>query len=236
MPTRGLYRIFYSPGEVFQRADARPWLLPMLACIVIALALNTMIIETMGMGTLTRNQFESKPKLMDSLGREAVDRAVADAETNPGRKLMAYTASVLGVPMVMCLIAALTLGILTATGAASKFPAVLGAVSWPTYAGLVVTFFGSALFLIAAKDYSGVDPAGMVVLNASLFFDRETVPGWLLSIARSVDVVTYWTMFLQVIGLRQLSTSVSAAQAWIAVIIVYLLGVVFRAAAAILVT
>jgi hypothetical protein len=227
-PLRGLYTIFFSPSDTFVRTDARPWLLPLCASVLIAVLLNTMIIQMMGMGTVVRNQLEANPKVADALGPEGMNRAVEDAE-KPVRKFFAYAGPAIAVPLILILVAAVTYGLLMATGAVSTFSAVLGAVSWATYAVMVVTFLGSAVFLMATKDYAGVDPQGMLMLNASMFFDRSS-PGWLRAVARSVDLVAFWSMFLQVVGLRRLSAQVSVTQATSVVIIVYLLGVGFRAA------
>jgi hypothetical protein len=229
-PFRGLLTIFYTPGDTFVRADARPWLVPLFATVILALALNTMLIQVMGAGTLVRNQLEANTRVAELVGAEGVNRAAQDAETNAGRRFFMYAGAAVGVPLMIALISAITFGLLLATGAITTFPAVLGAVSWSSYAVMAVTFLGSALFLITTRDYTGVDPQGMLLLNASIFFERATTPGWLRAVARSVDIVAFWSMFLQITGLRRLSAQVSVAQATSIVIIVYLLGVGFSAA------
>ncbi|MDZ4798517.1 MAG: YIP1 family protein [Bryobacteraceae bacterium] len=201
-PLRGLITIFFSPAETFVRAERRPGLIPLIASMLLALALHVMIVEVTGPGGST----------LDRIARPAA-----------------------GVPLTVCVLACVAYGLLRATGGVTTFAAVLGAFAWSTYVVMVVTFIGSAIYLTVVKDFSGVQPHDMQMLNASIFFDRVTTPGWLRSVAASVDLVTYWSLFLQVTGLRRLSAQVSMVQAASVVIILYFVGVLIRAAAAMMV-
>jgi hypothetical protein len=92
-----------------------------------------------------------------------------------------------------------------------------------------VTAIGSAIFLAAVKDYSGVNPQHMLMANASVFLDKETTPAWLRAIASGIDAVAFWSLYLQTVALRVLSPQVSTGQAATVVIGVYIVFILCKA-------
>jgi hypothetical protein len=119
-------------------------------------------------------------------------------------------------------------------GGESKFSAVLGAVSWAAYAVTVVMLIGSAVFLAAVNDYSGVDARNLVMLNASIFFDPQTTSGPVRALARGFDLIQFWAIYLESAGIVALSQRVTMKQALTAVIAVYILWVLVQAGFAML--
>jgi hypothetical protein len=211
-PIRGLLTIFFSPAETFERAGPRPWLVPMIAVALLALLINVAVIQVMGMGTIVRNQIEANTKIAESLGPEKINQMAQDADSGP-RKAITYAMAVVGAPVFVLCIAGITFGALLVTGATTKFHAVVGATAWSAYAVLAVTAVGTLVFLAAVKDFSGVDPQNMLMLNGSIFFDRQTSPAWLRSLAGGVDLIAIWGLFIRALGLTRLSERVSMAQA-----------------------
>ena len=100
---------------------------------------------------------------------------------------------------------------------------MLGAGSWATYAVMVLTTIGSAVFLSLTKDFSGVDPRGMLMLNAGAFLDKSSTSPVIRALAGGFDLVSFWSMFLQIVGLQRLSQRVTLGQAAGVVITLYAL-------------
>jgi len=228
-PLAGLLTIFFSPADTFDNAGPRPWLVPMIASALLALTLNIMVIQIMGMGTIVRNQLESNTKLADQMGPEKINEAVQRAENSSVQKNISYAAALCGIPLVLAVLAGITFGALAITGASTRYSAVLGASAWATYAVMVVTTIGSAAFLSMTKDFSGVDPRGMLMLNAGAFLDKSTTSPVVRALASGFDLVAFWSMFLQIVGLQRLSQRVSLGQAAGVVITLYVLYVAGKA-------
>lgn len=228
-PLSGLLTIFFSPADTYDSAGPRPWLVPLVAAILLSIIVNVMTINIMGMGTIVRNQIESNQKIADQLGPEKINEMVQAADNSQGRKILTYLAGVIAIPVILAVIAGITYGALSATGAITTFSATLGASAWATYAVMVVTTIGAAIFLSLTKDFSGVDPRGMIMLNLGAFLDKSTTSPVVRALAGGIDLVQFWSMFLQVIGLKRLSQQVSTGQAVGVVVTLYLLFVAGKA-------
>lgn len=222
-PLAGLLTIFFSPADTFDTAGKRPGIVPMIAAALLASLMSFMTVQVMGMGTIVRNRLESNTKLAEQMGPEKVNEAVQRAESSNAQKIISYVAPALVLPLVIVVIAGVTFGALAITGASTTYNAVLGAVAWSFYAVMVVTTIGSAIFLALTKDFSGVDPNGMIMLNAGAFMDKSSTSPVVRALASGIDLVAFWSMFLQVVGLKRLSQRVSTGQAVGVVVTLYVL-------------
>jgi hypothetical protein len=233
-PWLGLLSIFYSPRETFNPAAKRPWLIPLVAATLIALMMQMMIVNVIGIGTLTRNSLEANPRIAEQLGPEGINRIVQQAEQSTTQKVLMLGGTLVAIPVMLMITAGLILGVLMIAGGESRFSAVFAAVSWATYAVTVVMLIGSAIFLAAVKDYSGVDARNLVMLNASIFFDPQTSSGPVRALARGIDLIQFWAIYLESAGIVALSQRVTMKQALTAAISVYVLWVLVQAGFAML--
>src|SRR4051812_5686978 len=99
-PYLGLLTIFFSPADTFDAAGPRPWLVPLVAAILLSIVINVMTINIMGMGTIVRNQIESNQKIADQLGPEKINEMVQAAENSQGRKIVTYLIGVIAIPLI----------------------------------------------------------------------------------------------------------------------------------------
>jgi hypothetical protein len=212
-PYPGLLSIFYSPDEAFPRGNRLAWLVPLTVACLMALVMNILIIQKVGMETLTRNQLQSNPSLVEKVGQKEIDRISQEAGQSTGRKLMVYAGSLFGPPVVMALIAGALLGFVALTGGDSRFPAMMTAVAYPGYAMMTVTLIAALITLAATKDYSTFDATQLIVLNPTLFMDRTTTNKALYSLARSLDLLAIWNVLLVSVGVSKMSTGVSFVKA-----------------------
>jgi hypothetical protein len=206
----------------------RPWLVPLVACCLLALLTNVIVINVVGMGTLMRTGIEASPRIAEQLGPEKIDQMVRDAETSSVRKYGSYAAALFGTPIFLCLVAGIAFGLLLATGAQTKFGSILAAEAFATYAVLVVTCIGTGIFLLAVKDYAGVDFQNILMLNAGAFLDKQTTAGWVRGLAGGIDLLAFWALFLKVVGYHKISERVSMTQAATVAIGMYLMLVLIK--------
>lgn len=228
MSVSGLWTIFFSPAETFVPSK-RSWLVPLVAACILSLLINVMVINIVGMGTIVRNQLESMPSIAEQLGPEGIDKAVNDAESSGARKIFTYLGALFGVAIAVAIVAGVTYGVFMIMSAGTTYMSVFTACAWSTYAYLVVQLIGSAIFLAAVNDYRGIDPQRLVLLNPSIFLDRETINRFLFSLAGSFDLISFWTLYLQALGIHKLSTGVSMKQSLGVVITLWLIWILGKA-------
>ena len=235
-PLAGLLTVFFSPAATFRDAaqsGKRPWIVPMIACCLLALATNVMVVNVIGLETLTRTQLESKPQVAERLGPEAIDRISREAGESQARKWISYAAAFFFTPVILCLIAGLILGGLLMTGAETNFSSTLTATSLTWYVYMVIQAIAMAIFLLAVKDFTGVDFTNPIMLNPSIFLDQTTTSPALYSLASSLDLVTFFVIYLLSLGLSSVSRGVTFSKALTVVVVlwvVYVLGKVGFAA------
>ncbi len=229
-PLRGLLTIFFSPGDTFVsagRSGKRPWLVPLIAACLIALAINVMVVHVIGMETIMRTQLESRPAIVEQMGQEKVDQMVRAAGESQTQLWIGRVMAVVGTIIFLCIAAGLILGGLMMTGAETNFAAVLTACAWAWYVYLAIQAIATAAFLAAVRDFSGVDVSSLIVLNPSMFLDRSSTSPALYSLVSSLDLLSFLAIFLMALGISKLSAGVSFGKAFAVVIVlwgVYVLG------------
>jgi hypothetical protein len=229
-PFKALAEIFYSPSDAYVSLKSkRPWVVPMLASIVMAILMNFMMITVMGIGTITRNRLESSPSLAERLGPAGINEAVRQAETSTVQKSMGYVGAMVAVPVMLCITAGLLLGVLMIMGTNTNFNMVLGASALSTFAVLVAMTLCTAVALAARSgNYEGLNPEQMVMLNVGAFLP-DTVPKFLRGLASGIDLIGFWGVYMQSVGVSILSERVTLKQAFVASAVLYVLWTLVRA-------
>ena len=229
-PLWGLASIFFSPSETFAASrERRAWLVPVLAASMMGLILNIMVINVIGLETITRNELESRPQLAERLGQERLDEMARDAGASSTRKWISYASAAFMIPIGLCIVSGIILGGLLITGGSVDFRSVLTAAAWGAYASLTIQVLATAAFLSAVRDFSGVEVSNLIALNLSIFLDRSSTSPALYSIASSVDLLSFYNMFLMSLGISKLSAGMSFARAFSVVLALWALYVLARA-------
>ena len=60
---------------------------------------------------------------------------------------------------------------------------------------------GATLLVLALKGDWNVDPQTALATDVSVLFDPTAMPAALFSAARSLDLVSFWTIYLQAVGM-----------------------------------
>lgn len=210
-PFSGLLSIFYSPADAFAASGPRGWLVPLVAACLLLLVMNAVVINRIGIGTIVRNQLESSAKFSQQLGPEGINQAVQRAESSTAQKVMTYAGAPIGAAVVLAVLSGIYLGILLAAGGTTKYSAVFTAGAWTMYAVLAVTCAGTIATVYAMTDFQGVDVQRLFALNAGMFAgDSSPVLRALLS---GIDLLAFWGIFLNTVGLVKLSERVSTGLA-----------------------
>ena len=221
-PFAGLITIFYSPADTFAVPQKRGWLVPLLAACLLTFIMNAAIVQRVGLGTIVRNQLESNTSMAERLGPDGIAQAVERAETSSVQQTLTYVAPPIAVAVILAAMAGITLGLLLAAGGITKYSAVLTSGAWTMYAIMAVTCAGSLATVYSMSDFQGVDLQRVFALNAGMFAqDSSPVTRALLS---GIDLLAFWGIFINTVGLTKLSERVSTG---LALGVLILLHVVF---------
>ena len=161
--------------------------------------------------TIVRNQLESNERVASQLGPDGINKAVERAASSTVQKSMSYVGPLIAIPVMLAIFAGIALGCLIVTGAQTTFSTVLTACAWAAYAAAVVACAGMTAVVFSMTDFSGVDVRAMFALNAGIFAG-EGHPV-LKALLGGIDLIAFWSIFLQTVGVTKLSQRVSVAQA-----------------------
>jgi hypothetical protein len=201
----GLIEIFFSPGKVFDRVRERGMFLPaMIAVALLAVISMTTILNLVGLETMTRKQLESNPRTVEQLGPEKIDQIVAASNT-PTRKAMSYGAATIGSVVVLLALSGLFLGGLMLVGGKANYVQVLGAVSYAWFPYSLLITLMTTLILFITPDRDSLDIRNVVATNIGAFLDKEHTGKMMLSVANSIDLLSFGEMAFLGYGLSKVS-------------------------------
>lgn len=203
-----LQGIFLEPAETFRQIREKPnWLLPMLATILVAAVSSAVIVDRIGLETIIRNQFAGSARAQE-LSEEQVDALVEKAVEQPAMKILLYATPVMG-PIFLVLVCAslFMLGLYLMAGEA-KFAKVFS-VNAHTFFFYYVVYSGLSLIVVLlAQEPESIDLQNPLYSNPGFVVSRKDSPA-LYSLMSSLDVITFYHMFLLGLGLSTVTERVS---------------------------
>jgi hypothetical protein len=203
----GLFEIFFSPGKVFDRIRETGMFLPaFIAVMLLALTGYATVSNLIGVENIARKQIESNPRVVQQLGPEGVEKAVAQAGT-PARIAIGYTAVPIVTAIVLLIVAGVCLGGLSMTGSSPGFKRVLGAVSYAWLPFSILNVAMSALIVSLAPDRNALDIRNLTATNIGAFLNAETTSKAVMSFASSIDVISFAQIAFIGYGLSRVSRS-----------------------------
>jgi hypothetical protein len=226
-PIGNLFKIFYSPGEVFEfPVTEAGWILPLGFTSLLGCLLLLVITNSVDTRAMVRRELESRPELR--LGPDEIEK-VAQQSDSPSRRIVSYALAV-GVPLVVIpTMAGLLTGMLSLFDAKAEFPIVLSVTAYSYYAYYAVTFVLSASVLVLTKDKAGVDVNNLLKTSPRAFLDKSSTSKVFLSLASSVDVLSIAALFLIAFGLSKATARLPLKTALAAVTCLWLLYVAAKA-------
>ncbi len=187
----GLLQIFFSPGKVFDQVRERKMFLPgMLGVIFLAAVSFTMLINLVGMETLARKQFENSPRMAAQMTPQQMETAI-QASNTPLRKNIGYAAVIISTAVGLMALSGLALGGLTLMGAKVTYPQVLGATSYGWFPFAFLNLFMTTIILLVTPDRDSLNFQNLIATNIGAYLNKETTGKALLSVANSIDLISF---------------------------------------------
>lgn len=200
-----LARMFYDPSKVYAAIKERKLWLPAFAAVaLLALVSSMLIIQMVGMQTITRKQLESNQRIARQMGQEKIDEAVAKSDT-PVRRGIGYGVAVLGASLYLLVVSALCMGLLNMMDARMSYPQSLGILAYSAFPFSLITAIMSGLILLLAADRAELNLQNLIPFNPAAFMDAATTSKPLYSLASSMDLLSFGQIGLISFGYSKVS-------------------------------
>lgn len=189
--------IFWDPKAVFRDLAARPrWWTPILLLTALALLFNYVFSRLVGWGAFLARELASNPRTAE-LSPDQIDKLVRMQAGFVG--IFAYAAALLATAVVVTLVAAILLFLFRTIGAPDlNFRQALSITSYSWLPMVLYQLLALVVLCLAdPRDFNLKNP---LPFNAGWFLDPSSLPAWLVSLASSVDLFSFWVMALLALG------------------------------------
>ncbi len=191
--------VFFEPGKTFADIALRPTiLLPLVLIIVAGLTTSYFMTQKVGWERMFRHQAETNSRMqqMDPAAREqAIAMQVRIASVG------AYIGPIIVVPVICLIEAGLLLAVVAGIMSAPvRFKQVLAVVCWSGLIAVISSILTIVvIFLKNPDDFNMQNP---LAFNPAAFMDQQTSSKFLYSLASSLDLFSFWGIFLIATGLK----------------------------------
>jgi Yip1 domain len=188
--------IFFSPKATFEDIVRKPsWILPVILLTVFSSAVCFGINQRINWRTYVSQQIEKSPSAANMSAEQKEQRIEGGAKFSPP---FTYAIGLLA-PVISVLLVALVLwGAYNLLGGANThFGTSMGITSHAFLTGLVTSIL--YLLILYLKPFGTVDLDNPVAANLGSFLPDDTAK-WLLSLAKSIDIFSFWNLILLAIG------------------------------------
>lgn len=194
-----IFGVFFEPGKTFRDIAQRPtWLVPMILVIVAVIGVTSTIGQRIGWENVIRRQMENSSRVQQ-MSAEQRDQAVAmQMKFAP---VFGYVGALVGVPIYDLIAAAVLLGIAGGLmGGGMRFKQVFATVCWSGLPGVISAIL--TIVVLFLKNPDDVNIQNPIAFNLGAFMDPNTPAKFAYSLASSIDLFAFWTIFLLATGLK----------------------------------
>lgn len=192
-----LFGLYFSPGDAFRSILPRPMIwAPILAMMALHVAFTAAWVSRVDPHQFMRNQMEDSGQA-DRMSPEQLS-AVIDQQSGFFKVFAWVTAPIVVLAhIVIALVFLLVFKLFYSAPVA--FKQAWAVVVWTFLAtGLVTTPL--TLLVMGLKGDWNIDPAQALMANAAALLDKGDTPKALYSLAGSLDLISFWNIFLLATG------------------------------------
>jgi hypothetical protein len=222
--------LYVAPREGFQSLLARSsfWV-PLIGWMALSLAFTAVWMKNVDPRAYMRQQIEDSGRA-DKMPPEQLESIVeAQAKAFP---IMAWVGPVVFLPLGLLAVGGIFLFVFRFLfGGTVTFGQSMAVLAWAFLAlGVITTPL--TLAVLGLKDDWNLDPRTALQANASLFLDRASIPKPLYSLVESLDLFSFWTIFILAAGYGVANRKSTGWALWgvVGIWAVYVLGKVGLAA------
>ena len=192
-----LLGVFFQPQATFQAIGRKPtWLVPVLACVLLALITSFFVINKMGVANIMRSAMQGNPR---------ADEIIAMSEQSASTKVMMYVMAPVQVPLILLAMAGVFLLGLMLAGPEIGFKKVFSVVALSFFAYSFVASLLTAVTVATARDFANFDIRNPIATNVGFFLDPAESNKFLYNVASSIDILSFWFLYLLALGFAEVS-------------------------------
>jgi hypothetical protein len=188
--------VFFSPKATFDDIARRPsWILPVMLMTVLGIGVAFVLNQKVDWRDVASKRIEESPRAANMSAEQKEQQLAMSARISPG---IAYGFGLLGPILGVVIVAGVMLLAYNVIGGANAgFGAAMGIVSH----AFVVSILSSLLFILILylKPPGTVDLDNPIATNVGAFLPENT-PKALMSLGKSIDIFSIWTLLLISIG------------------------------------
>jgi hypothetical protein len=220
-----LVGVLVNPKKTFEDIVRNPgWMLPFAVAMLISLVITWSIGYRIGWRTVVEKQIERSSRADSLTAAQKEDQADKGAKVAP---IIAYVSVIVATPLVLLVTAGALLGVFNLLlGARVNFKAAFGIV---THAWMPQVILGLLAFLVMfIRPPDEIDIQNIVASNAGAFVGADAAK-WMLSLASTIDIFSFWTIALLAIGFASANPKkVTFGKALLCVVGAWLFYVLFK--------
>lgn len=209
---QNLIDLYFAPREAFTRIVRRPaFILPFIGHLVLALGFTAIWLGKVDAREFMKTQLEESGR-MEKIPPEQREAILERA--GPQMRTFGYVGPAVAVP-VMMLLAAGTLMFVYRFFYSSEvgFKQSLAIVAWSLFTVALVTT-PLLLLVFQLKGDWNLNPQELLQANLSLLVDKATTAKPLWALLTSIDLFTFWMVFLLACGFAVASRKTTGSAIW----------------------
>jgi len=217
--------VYFDPVKAFADIVARPqrWFIPLILVIVSAMVLIYCFSQHVGWEQMMKKQMETNTQLQN-LPPDQKEQAMERGTKFAG--VISYVGAAVGIPIVTLIVAGVLLLVMNSLmGAQVNFVQSLAIVAYSYLTGIVTSALAIVVMYIKSPD--DFDIQNPLAFNGGAFL-ASNAPKWLIALASSFDVFTFWTMALMATGYAATTRKLKWSKAFTGVVMMWLVWVVVK--------
>jgi hypothetical protein len=192
-----IFGVFFEPGKTFEDIGKRPtWFLPLLIIVVSTVAFTVVLGQHLGWEHIVRQQVEASSRAAQLPAEQREAQISMGARMAP---IFGY-ATVVFIPLGYVIISGLLLAMTAMMSGGLKFKQVYAVVCHSGLSGVIYAVLCTVvLFMKKPEDFNVQNP---LMFNAGAFMDPQAASKFVYSLATSIDLFSFWMIFLIATGLK----------------------------------
>lgn len=189
--------VFFEPGKTFEDIGKRPtWLLPLAIIVISTIAFTVVLGQHIGWEHIVRQQVESSSRAAQLPAEQREAQIAMGARMAP---IFGFATVVL-IPLGYVIISGILLAMTAMMSGGLKFKQVFAVVCHSGLSGVVFAVLGIVVMLLKKpEDFNVNNP---LMFNVAAYMDQQTTSKFLYSLSTSMDLFSFWMMFLIATGLK----------------------------------
>jgi hypothetical protein len=189
--------VFFEPGKTFEDIGKRPkWFLPLLIIVLSTIAFTTVLGQHIGWDHIVRQQVESSSRAAQLSAEQREQQIAVGARMAP---IFGF-ATVIFIPLGYVITSGILLAMTAMMSGGLKFKQVFAVVCHSGLPGVIFAILGVVvMFMKKPEDFNINNP---LMFNAGAFMDPQSTSKFVYSLATSIDLFSFWMIFLIATGLK----------------------------------